>query len=207
MKVLIVGKTEQGDGACVGGILMDSAQSVRLLPPKGHAHGRDDFEIGQVWEMELRKPGYRLAPPHLEDLYIVERKQLGWFPDLGGYIRNTMNPLSGSLAELYDGFLQFENRHGYISKNGSVPNFSTQFWIPDQNLYLIKKPNFEGTKTICYYKYIAPSDECLIKYKGFTGTISRIEAGTLVRVSLARWYDQGGRTEERCYLQVSGWYE
>jgi len=34
----------------------------------------------------------------------------------------------------------------------------------------------------------------------------QIPADTLLRVSLARWWDNEGRHEERCYLQLSGWY-
>lgn len=45
-----------------------------------------------------------------------------------------------------------------------------------------------------------------IKYVGFAEPINKIPAGTLVRVSLARWWRPTETSEERCYLQLSGWY-
>ena len=43
-------------------------------------------------------------------------------------------------------------------------------------------------------------------YVGFEEAVETIPAGTLVRVSLARWWDTNGTTEDRCSLQLSGWY-
>ena len=34
----------------------------------------------------------------------------------------------------------------------------------------------------------------------------QIPLNTLVRISLARWWVPAGMSEERCYLQLSGWY-
>ena len=45
-------------------------------------------------------------------------------------------------------------------------------------------------------------------YVGFADPIERIPKGALVRVSLARWWrpDDAPDMEERCYLQLSGWF-
>ena len=48
-----------------------------------------------------------------------------------------------------------------------------------------------------------------LKYVGEESPIKVIPAGTLVRLSLARWWrpeDSEPNFEERCYLQLSGWY-
>ncbi len=45
-----------------------------------------------------------------------------------------------------------------------------------------------------------------IPYAGVTQAIQRIPKGTLIRVSLARWWNKDDKTEERCYLQLSGFY-
>ena len=48
-----------------------------------------------------------------------------------------------------------------------------------------------------------------LKYVGEESPIKVIPAGTLVRVSLARWWrpeDSEPNFEKRCYLQLSGWY-
>lgn len=52
--------------------------------------------------------------------------------------------------------------------------------------------------------------EVRIPYVGFEPAVDLIPKGTLVRVSLARWWrphDSPPDMEERCYLQLSGWYE
>ena len=36
--------------------------------------------------------------------------------------------------------------------------------------------------------------------------ISEIPSGTLLRVSLARWWKKYEEEEKKCYLQLSGWY-
>lgn len=79
----------------------------------------------------------------------------------------------------------------------NVPGFSTQFWIPDEAL--IHVVSFEKD----YYSYRGLK----IKYVGFLPAVARIPAGTIVRLSLANWFDGNGTwPEERCYLQISGWY-
>ena len=48
-----------------------------------------------------------------------------------------------------------------------------------------------------------------LKYVGEESPIKVIPAGTLVRLSLARWWrpeKSEPNFEERCYLQLSGWY-
>ncbi|MFH1320564.1 MAG: hypothetical protein ABII90_07920 [Bacteroidota bacterium] len=45
-----------------------------------------------------------------------------------------------------------------------------------------------------------------ISYVGFQNPVDKIPAGTLVRISLARWWSPN-EDEERCYLQLSGWYD
>ena len=43
---------------------------------------------------------------------------------------------------------------------------------------------------------------------GFAPKINKIPAGTLIRISLARWWKPDDvDIEHRCYLQLSGWYE
>ncbi len=44
-------------------------------------------------------------------------------------------------------------------------------------------------------------------YVGFESKVDRIPAGTLMRMSLARWWKpEDSDMNERCYLQLSGWY-
>jgi hypothetical protein len=67
------------------------------------------------------------------------------------------------------------------------------------------------TKRIFYekvrYGYPKTTNWRSLPYVGFEEAAEIIPAGTLVRVSLARWWDTNGTTEERCSLQLSGWYD
>lgn len=46
-----------------------------------------------------------------------------------------------------------------------------------------------------------------IKFKGFEEPVDVIPAGTLLRVSLARWVSFNEGEEPKCWLQLSGWYD
>jgi len=44
-------------------------------------------------------------------------------------------------------------------------------------------------------------------YVGFEPKVNLIPAGTLMKISLARWWKpEDSDMSERCYLQLSGWY-
>ena len=76
-----------------------------------------------------------------------------------------------------------------------------RFWISDKNLtksIYFNKPRYN-------YKYIDGWKS--LPYVGFDEAIDIIPAGTLIRVSLARWWNTNGTTETRCSLQLSGWYD
>lgn len=60
MKVLIVAKTRQGGGACIGGITFEG-QSVRLIAPDAatNEHVGLEYQVGEVWEIEAAPPPRR----------------------------------------------------------------------------------------------------------------------------------------------------
>lgn len=43
-------------------------------------------------------------------------------------------------------------------------------------------------------------------YVGFQNEIDTITTGSLVRLSLARWWTKNNSVDKRCYLQLSGWF-
>ena len=92
------------------------------------------------------------------------------------------------------------NGNGYISRAMGVPKYSTWFWIPDKDLTL----RDDGK----HYDYPAPYFQKGMSYVGEPVAIPVIPAGTLVRLSLARWWrpPDVDDLEERCYLQLSGWF-
>jgi hypothetical protein len=114
-----------------------------------------------------------------------------------------IRPWRGNPKILFDGTFRFTwNRSGYISKQVQLPPCSTGFWIPDQPLSLDRQSDK------IYYRYTKNHFNCRLKYVGTDPIQDVIPAETLTRVSLARWWhpDDISDFEDRCYLQLSGWY-
>jgi hypothetical protein len=107
----------------------------------------------------------------------------------------------GSPEILFGGKVHFErNKSAYI-RPANIPDQSVGFWAPDKNLELTILNDHK------HYFYFGDNNEVFVMpYVGFVKPVETIKRGTLVRVSLARWWRQPGFNDERCYLQISGWY-
>lgn len=197
--VLIVSKTKMANGVCVGGINEQNGELIRLHNERGGNLTADvPYEIGDRWEMSVETAWNVREAPHIEDKQTTPIRKIGNVGISGiiSYVRNHYlgNRLyTGSLSGTFDGCLQLKN---YVTRD-CVPGFSTQFWITDEDLNHVV---YFGKD---YYIYRG----LRIKYVGFLLAVARIPAGTIVRLSLANWFDGNGEwDEERCYLQISGWY-
>jgi len=202
MRVLIVGKTKMGPNVvCVGGWDLDNNISLRLLTPQENNHWIDTpYQIGDVWDLTYH--GRRqLEPPHNEDVLVTAGRRIGPLPDLTATLRRITNPLHGSIEELYERFLQFPGAGtGYVTRQTGLPSFSTQFWITDGRL---SRDDFRAK---IRYRYDGATIRT-VTYKGMEDDpVFAVPQGTLVRVSLARWFDFGEAPNPKCYLQLSGWY-
>lgn len=200
MKTLIVSKTHMQNAACVGGILLDTNRSVRLLQHDGRNHSPDtDFQIGQIWEIEYQERKDKI-PPHIEDILTNKRTFIGDQNNLKQFLLQQVKPWKGGIDVLFDHLVRFTwNGHGYISVSSGIPKVSTGYWLSDKTLACDKS---EPGKT--RYKY---DNTKSITYVGYSTQIDMIPVGTLVRVSLARWWKPyESEMEDRCYLQLSGWY-
>lgn len=201
--VLIVSKTKMFNGACIGGIVIPDLNSVRLLNADGTYHSLNtDFEVGQLWEMNIKKSD-NLISPHCENVLILSKKIKTTYKNFWEFIdERKLEKIiwNGSPQNLFQGLLQWTvNRHGYISKKNGVLEVSTGFWIPDKDLVYSDK----------FYYYIDEKQDLkyALKYVGFEIPIGTILASTKVRVSLAKWWHPRNiDMEDRCYLQISGWY-
>ncbi|MBI4759759.1 MAG: dual OB domain-containing protein [Chloroflexota bacterium] len=205
MKALIVAKTRMQNAACIGGIL-ENNRSVRLLQPNGHNHPQDtDYQVGQVWEIEFQER-QDIIPPHVEDILVQRRRLLGTYEHLGKYLRARVKIWKGGIENLYDGFIRFtQNGSGYICHKIGLPSVSTGYWLPDKPLALVYDSNQPNKVR---YKYAVTGYDKYVSYVGYEEPLPTIPANTLIRVSLARWWkpDDAPEMEERCYLQLSGWY-
>lgn len=189
-----------GQAFCIGGWTADD-RSVRLLLPGANCHPLDTpFRIGDVWELDFA-PREDVVPPHVEDVIVTRGRRAGRIANVGDVLRRRVPVWSGEPHRLYDGVLGWTaNGSGYVSHRRGLPRVSTGFWLPDRDLHLAAVGDDR------HYHYPQRYSRRL-GYVGAQRAEEVIPAGTLVRVSLARWWapvDSG--MEERCYLQLSGWY-
>lgn len=201
MRTIIVAKTRMRIGVCVGGFTMEDHRCVRLIPQGMHNNpANTSFQIGQYGDIEF-EPSEEIALPHTEDVVFTTCNLVGEMDDLRGYLTEHAQIVEGHPSVLFNGLLRAtDNGKGYISHEGGTPDHSVGYWIADQNL----TRRVQGTQTL----YCYPNAEGVrrLPFVGLEETIQVIEAGTLMRVSLARWWTPD-YAPPGCYLQLSGWYE
>lgn len=220
MDVVIVSKTRMSKAICVGGVLANG-KFVRLLDSNGYNQSIDtELNIGDVYTITFEERQQR-RPPHTEDILIFSKIYKFSFESVERmvfYLKNKLNIniWKGNIDSVFEGKLQWTNGNngsGYVSGLGKIPNQSTGFWILDHNLIR----NDFNDKIRYKYQFLSPSSNNeidlirkslqtkYIPYVGLQEPLTIIEKGTLVRLSLARWWSPNN-DEERCYLQLSGWY-
>jgi len=206
--VLIVSRTKMKNGICVGGIDVNTNKSVRVLDANGHSLKDAPYQIGDLWRMHVEEKS-PLKLPHSEDRKTTPRdvKAISNVGNAGilKYVEEHKHLLGhrftqGSLKDTFEGCLHLTGTQNFVNEE-RIPSFSTQFWIADEDLVLSNVVRDEGVVD-SYYWY----KNFRVKFVGCVKPIDRIPKGTVIRLSLARWWDGDGKSEERCYLQISGWY-
>lgn len=204
MEVLITSKTHKGKAACVGGLLIDNNRLVRLLNPGNWDQFADtELDIGDVWDIVFQERD-DTEPPHIEDIIVISKKYVRDIGDISYFIKNCgVTIYTGSPNQIFNGLLGWTGSGGgYLSK-GNLPNNSVGFWISDKDLILD-----EDDKHYIYQTNNAFARNKRLAYVGFAPKVKLIPSGTLMRISLARWWKpEDSEIEERCYLQLSGWYD
>jgi hypothetical protein len=201
-RVLIVSRTRMNQGrVCVGGHdLDDDFRSLRLLTKTG-MNLREDLAIapGEVWELEYvdhEEPD----PPHVEDVLVDNGKRVETFSpeQVRALITEHDTPWTGPPDVLFDGLVTATpNGRVYVPGGDELPSRSTGYWIPDAEL--IKRVAFERAK----FFYTGDSELDEFTWAGMAEPPDRIPAGTLVRVSLARWFSPAS-APAGYYVQISG---
>jgi hypothetical protein len=184
---------------CIGGLANDGT-SVRLLTETGAYHERtSELEVGEIWNMTYA-PKRVVEAPHVEDVLVSQQQYIRDQPNLKAHLLQRVNPWSGGIDQVFDGHLGFTgNNNGYISGSRGLPLCSTGFWIPDRDLFLRE----DGK----HYDYKTKNGIYGLSFVGEQQAEDVLEAGSLIRVSLARWWcPTDAIMEKRCYLQLSGWY-
>lgn len=201
--VLIVSRTQMANGVCVGAIDEANGELIRVHNERGGNLTSDaPFQVGDRWQMNVERAWNARPFPHTEDKQTSSYHKIEniGIEGIKNYIRtHSFGPrmTNGSLAKTFEGKLHLGGGNNYINRD-NIPCFSTQFWISDQDL--VHVINNYNNKETHYYLY----GDIRIKFVGFQEHVARIVTGTIIRLSLANWWK--GQGEERCYLQLSGWY-
>lgn len=206
-RVLIVAKTRMKSGVCVSGLTRTSNKGIRLLPKERFNQSLDtEFDLGQVWDIEFQEIA-DVDPPHVEDVIVINKQYKGHVASLRETLIQRVHPWRGGPEELFDKMLTIGPRKCYISRSGPIPSCSTGYWLPEKQLTLDPASNKPYYLVEHNYKVGGKiSTQVLsIPFVGFASPVKQILPGTLIRVSLARWLSSPS-DEDRCYLQISGWY-
>lgn len=190
-----------GNTRCIGGLAHEGS-SVRLLTSTGDNHHTSaPFQIGQVWDLGYT-PRPQLVPPHVEDVLVTAEQYVCDQANLRAHLLRRVAPWRGGIDQIFGGLVRYTGSgNGYVCERIGIPDRSTGFWIPDRDLH-----RRDDAK---HYDYGTGLPRRGLSYVGEETPIDPIPAGALLRVSLARWWkpsDAEPGFEERCYLQLSGWF-
>ena len=201
-RVLVVCKTKMRSELCIGGLALDDNILIRLLTADGSNQPTgSDFEVGALWECELVPKRFKNRP-HTEDMQVTPKRFLRVLPDARELIIDRLDLETSRKRTLLDGLVQYTRTgSGYICERTGVPGYAHAFWRPIYGFRLSK----EYDKI--YYIYEGPSKRKFrLPYVGLAPPVSRLAPGSLLHLSLARWWRQRRNIEKRCYLQLSGWF-
>jgi hypothetical protein len=202
LEVLITSKTKWGNKYCIGGLELLTGNYIRLMTSAGtYQPSNSPYQIGQIWDLDYYQH-LPIIPPHIEDVRITRRNGfVRNIPNLINYINQNCLVWNGDFNTLFGGLLRWTgNGSGHINNPANLPNNSVGFWICNRDL------TYDGVNYYIYNRGALLTNKRL-PYKGTVAPINIIPAGTLIRVSLAKWLPSDySNVEDRCYLQLSGWY-
>ena len=203
--VIILSKTHMNNGQCCIGGLTLGGRYVRLLNENEEYQPEDtDLNPKQAWEIEFTERPNNTVP-HIEDILVTNRVSKGRLKDsitVKDFIQKRQIPIwNGHPDNLFDSLIQWTpSGSGFIDRDGGIPNHSVGFWISDRDL---RRRDYNGIR----YQYPQANGWRSIKFKGFQEPVDLIPAGTLIRVSLARWKAFSENENPKCWLKLSGWYD
>ncbi|WP_397299293.1 dual OB domain-containing protein [Nonlabens ulvanivorans] len=205
MDILITSKTHKGNAACVGGLILNTNRFVRLLNPGNWDQYADtNLDIGDVWDIQFYDRE-EVEAPHIEDIIIQSKEYKKEISNLTNFIKTCgVTIYNGAPTQIFGGRLGWtRNGSGYIGNRDNLPANSVGFWISDRDLTLDEDNKHYNYPTTNQYE--RPKR---FPYVGFEPKVQIIPSGTLMRISLARWWKpEDSDMNERCYLQLSGWYD
>ena len=181
---------------------MSQNRNVRLLTSNGGNQARDAlFHVGQIWRISYAQKT-NLVSPHSEDVMVQSSHLSATLSgvEIKSFISKNCNVITGSLSNLFGGSVHSPLHAASYIDATSVPNHSVCFW--KSNVNLIYKNLFDKDK----YHYADAKHDTYFTYVGVESVIGIIPQGSIVRMSLARWWSPPNSESKACYLQLSGWF-
>lgn len=199
--IIIVAKTHMKDAFCVGAYDITNKKNIRLLTGVGGNQPKNTkFDVGQIWSIDYEKrPSITL--PHVEDVLVGKCTLIKEIEDIKSFLIENVPIWKGSPENIFHSKISFPlGRSGFLENQYSELTQSVGFWLPDKDLELTILKDKQHYLYFGEQVYSFPYVGCMEK-------IEKIPKGTLLRVSLTRWWSPHARTiEKRCYCQLSGWY-
>ncbi len=194
-----------GQRICIGAVGFDEPSSLRLLRENAENQEiQSPYKIGQVWDVE-GFPRDEPIPPHVEDFCVTQSSIIRNDVSIRKFVlqKYDKDVIHFPVEKAFNGALVWSaNGSGYVARN-NYPNYSTQFWVTD-------RPLTRGSgDDICYYSFESQERTLRVKFVGMHNLVDLIPAGTIVRLSLARWWSPGPvviERDQKCFLQLSSWY-
>lgn len=182
---------------CVGAFDVDNRRSVRLLNALGQSQSENfPLHVGNVVAATYaNKIG--IISPHTEDVLLQDHAPCNNEHEVKRLFKQLAPIVDGSLANCFGGRLFSPEGGAMAIRRENVSDHSVCFWRADRELTISR---FGGK-----YDYRSGNIQTSIKYVGFQDPINLIPAGSVLRLSLSRWWNMEGR-ERYCWLQLSGWY-
>lgn len=207
-RVVIIARTRISESdVCIGAIDIDTHRMVRLHDNNGRNFRRDyPFDVGQVWNARLFPK--RSRPPHVEDTFAVQLSRVQEPFDLKGYLDGARDRLpiwTGGPESIFDGKLHVHPYTGAAALYGDREQSagSLGLWIPDGQLSKRMEDRYENRQF--YYYYVDPSqrERLKLKFTGIAPSPETVPAGSIISLSLARWWRPGGSLRvEQCTPMV-----
>lgn len=186
-----------GQKICVGAYDVDRQRNIRLLDANGHGQSPSfPLGIGDVVTAQYRDKA-NIDAPHTEDVLLQSYQLYDNQREVCDAFSANAPVIGGPLTNCFEGKLFQPDQRAMAVPNNDVPDHSVCFWRTDKHLAL----NNYGK-----YVYRHGFHPVPIQYVGFPDAVQRIEAETVVRLSLSRRWNVIGK-EKLCWLQLSGWYE
>lgn len=208
--VTIVARTfMQNDLLCIAGYDQIAQRLVRIHAESGQSYTvHAPFEVGQTWLIDY-KSKVHLDPPHTEDVLVVKAYLANDYRVLDDFFRTA--PVVNHVTDLHplqlfdDKLVWIKNGRSLLSaaveEESGVPPSSLLLWRADRKLDLWIDPR--RTRSF-YFEADLPEyrGKWKLPYKGTPYPPELIQPGTIVSLSLARWWPKSPGDPPRCYAQL-----